>query len=301
MKTFLSLLLFTLLSASLMAQSPVKLQLNLEQGKTYAVKSVTKQTMQQSVSGQSYNMNITANRVISFKMLNRENDVLELEMRFDTTDTSIKSAMFNKETSSAKPSKDPTERLLNKMSLFPLKAKISVAGKFVAFSNYAEYKAFVMQVVDSLPASKQDEGKKVAESLLKESALRSLVEPLFAHLSDKSLNLNDSWESNYVTNSNDMSILIFNTYVLKAVENGTALVSGSTEMESMASTNPAIKFDQPIKGKSTFDGKVDLKTGLVLSFSEKSQLQGVLVANSNGAEMKVELKVDGQTETTSNH
>lgn len=298
MKTLLTSLFLTLLSVSLIAQTPLKLQLNLEKGKTYSIKSVTRQTMQQGVSGQSYNINITANRVISFQLLGRENDVLELEMRFDTTITSLKSAMYNKETNAAKPSKDPAERLLNKMSLMPLKVKFSNTGKYVSLSNYAEYKAFVMQVVDSLPASKQDEAKKAAESLLKESALRSMVEPLFAHLTDKALKVGDSWESNYVSNSNDMSILFFNTYVLKAVDGGAALVTGSTEMESMASTNPAFKFEQPIKGTATFEGKVDLKTGLMRSLSEKSQMQGVLVANSNGTDIKVDLKVDAQTDNT---
>ncbi len=297
MKKVLSSLIFTLLSVTLMAQTPVALKLNLEKGKTYTVKTVTKQTMQQSMSGQSFNMNITAARVTSFKLLGKENEELELEMKFDTTITAIKSAMFNKETNAAKPGKDPVDRLLNKMSLYPLKAKFSTAGKFIAFSNYGDFKSNVMLVIDSLPASKQDEGKKVAETLLKETAIRSLVEPLFAHLSDKPLNINNTWESNYITNSNDMSILFFNTYVLKSVENGTALLTGSTEMESMASTNPSVKFDQPIKGTATFEGKVDLKTGLMVSVSEKSQMQGVLSVNNGGINIKVDLKVDAQTET----
>lgn len=298
MKTSLFSLLFTLLSVTLMAQTPVALKLNLEKGKTYAQKTVTKQTMQQSVAGQSFNINITATRVTSFKMLSQENDVLELEMKFDTTITSIKSAMLNKETDATKPGKDPVDRIMNKMSLYPIKAKISTAGKFIAFGNYNEFKSNVMLVIDSLPTSKQDEGKKVAETLIKESALRSLVEPYFAHLSDKPLKINDTWESNYITNSNDMSILFFNTYVLKAVENGTALLTGSTEMESMASTNPSIKFDQPIKGTATFEGKVDLKTGLMLFVSEKSQMQGIISANSGGVDYKVDLKVDAQTENS---
>lgn len=299
MKTFFFSLLFSLLSVALMAQTPVALKLNLEKGKTYAHKTLTKQTMQQSVSGQSFNINITATRVTSFKLLGKENEVLELEMRFDTTITAIKSAMFNKETDAAKPGKDPVDRLMNKMSLYPLKAKFSTAGKFLAFSNYSDFKTSVMLVIDSLPSSKQDEGKKVAETLLKESALRSLVEPIFAHLSDKPLNINDTWESNYITNSNDMSILFFNTYMLKSVENGSALLTGTTEMESMASTNPSIKFDQPIKGTATFEGKVDLKTGLILFVSEKSKMQGTLSANSGGTEVKVDLKVDAQTENSS--
>lgn len=298
MKTFLSALIFTLLSIALMAQTPVSLKLNLEKDVYYTFKTLTKQTMQQSVSGQSFNINITANRVVRFKLIGQDKDVLELEVHMDTTISIIKSVVMNKETNSSKPGKDPVDRILNKMSLLPLKVKVNSVGKFIAISNLDEYKSNVMQVIDSLPAAKKDEGKKVAETLLKESALRSMVEPMFVHLTDKPLNINDTWESNYVANSNDMNILLFNTYHLKSVEGNKAQITGSTEMESMASTNPSIKFDQPIKGTSTFEGSVDLRTGLMSAVSEKSTMQGVLSANSGGTDVKVELKVEAQTESS---
>jgi hypothetical protein len=296
MKTLLTSLFILMLSATIVAQAPVKLQLNLEKGKIYSIKNSTKQTMQQSVSGQSFNMNILANRVVSIRLLNQEKEAVELEIRLDSTITIVKSAVFNKESNSAKSGKDAVDRLMNKMSLYPLRVRFSNSGSYLSISNLDEYKSNVMQVIDSLPASKQDEGRKLAETLLKESALRSQVEPFFAHLTGKALAVGDRWESNYITNSNDMSILFFNTYTLKGVEADNALVSGSTEMESMASTNPAVRFDQPIKGTATFEGKVDLKSGLMRTVSEKSTMQGVLVANNGGADMKVELKVDAQTE-----
>ena len=42
MKTFIASLVFALLSISLMAQSPVNLKLNLEKGRVYKVKSISK-------------------------------------------------------------------------------------------------------------------------------------------------------------------------------------------------------------------------------------------------------------------
>jgi len=298
MKTFLSLLLFTLLSATLMAQTPVALKLNLEKGKTYTIKSTSKQAMQQAVAGQSMVVNIVVNRVTRFKMLGQENGVVELEIKFDTTATKISAAMYAKETNSSQPGKDPAERLMYKMGKYPLKAKFSTAGKFVGFTNYDEYKANVMLVIDSLANSQKDDAKRQADMLLKESALKSIVEPFFSHLTDKAVNMNDTWESSYITTANDMSFLVFNNYVLKGVENGQALLSGTAEMESMSSSNPMIKMDQPIKGNSTFEGRVDLATGMMLTLSEKNHTEGTLTLNNNGTDMKVDLKIDRQSETT---
>lgn len=297
MKTFFSSLFFILLSVSLMAQTPVALKLNLEKGKTYTIKSTAKQTMQQGVAGQSMVINVAMSRLTHFKMLGQENDVLELEIKFDTVTMKMSAAMYSKETNSSQPGKDPADRLMYKMGLYPLKAKFSTAGKFVAFSNIDEYKSNVMLVIDSLPDSKKDEAKKQAEMLLKESALKSIVEPFFSHLTDKTLKLNDTWESSYVTTSNDLSFLVFNTYVLKGFENGKAVLSGTSEMESMASGNPLIKMDQPVKGTSTFESSVDLSTGMMLANSDKNHTEGTLTVNNNGTDIKVDLKIDSQSET----
>ncbi|MCX6309514.1 MAG: DUF6263 family protein [Bacteroidia bacterium] len=298
MKTFFLSLLFTLMSSALIAQTPVALKLNLEKGKTYTLKCTSKQAMQQGVAGQSMVVNINTNRVTRLKMLGQENDVVELEIKFDTTETKISSAMYSKETNSSQPGKEPVERIMYKMGKYPLKAKFSTAGKFVGFSNLAEYKANVMLVIDSLPNSQKDDAKKQAETLLKESALKSIVEPFFSHLTDKPVKANDTWESSYITSANDMSFLVFNNYVLKGVENGQALLSGTSEMESMSSNNPMIKLDQPVKGNSTFDARVDLATGLLLTNTETNHLEGVLTVNNNGTNLKVDLKIDGQSETT---
>lgn len=297
MKTFLSLLLFTLLSVSLMAQTPVALKLNLEKGKTYTIKSVTKQTMQQGVAGQSMVVNVLANHVTSFKLLSQESDFMELEVRFDTVANKISSAMYKKETSSAQPGTNPQERLQNKMSLFPLKAKFSTAGKFLAFTNLNEYKTNVMLFIDSLADSKKDEAKTQATMMLKESALKSSIEPIFAHLTDKPVKVNDSWESSYIMTVSDIAFLVYNTYTLKAVENGQATLSATSEIESMPSSNASIKIDQPIKGSATYDIRVELANGMISTQTEKNKMEGTITAVSGGAEYKVDLKIEAQAET----
>lgn len=207
--------------------------------------------------------------------------------------------MFKKETNSANPAgKEPLERIMNKMSTYKLIAKISTAGKFIDFVNYGKFKDSVMFVLDSIPAAKRDDARKQADGLLKESVVKSMVEPLFAYLPDKTVKVGDTWETSYFNVANTLSLILSNSYTLKSVDNNLATISGKTEMESMPSNDPSAQMSQELKGTSTFDGTIDLKTGLTLKGTAKGHFEGTTTVKNNGNEMKMPMQVDSQSETT---
>jgi len=282
-----------------MAQSPANLKLNLEKGKVYTIKSTSKQVIQQTYNGQQFSIDVNANNVITCKVLQQVNDVMDMEFRFDTIASKISSPMFNKETNSAKPAgSDPQEILMNKLSTYKLIAKISTAGKFISFVNYGQFKDSVLFVMDSIPATKRDDARKLADVLLKETALQSMVEPLFAYLPEKAVKTDDSWETSFFIVASNISMLSLNSYTLKGVENNQANVTGTSEIESMPSNDPNAQMTQELKGKSTFDGSIDLKTGLIRKSTSKTQFEGSTTVKNNGEEMKMPMKIDGETTTT---
>ena len=65
------------LGISMMAQTPVELKFNLEKGKVYKIKNISNQTVQQTANGQSYTLDIYSNSVVSCKVLQQENDIME--------------------------------------------------------------------------------------------------------------------------------------------------------------------------------------------------------------------------------
>lgn len=299
MKTLVTSVLFALCAVSLMAQSPANLKLNLEKGKVYTIKSTSKQVIQQTYNGQQFSIDVNANNVITCKVLQQVNDVMDMEFRFDTIASKISSPMFNKETNSAKPAgSDPQEILMNKLSTYKLIAKISTAGKFISFVNYGQFKDSVLFVMDSIPATKRDDARKLADVLLKETALQSMVEPLFAYLPEKEVKTDDSWETSFFIVASNISMLSLNSYTLKGVENNQANVTGTSEIESMPSNDPNAQMTQELKGKSTFDGSIDLKTGLIRKSTSKTQFEGSTTVKNNGEEMKMPMKIDGETTTT---
>ncbi|MDP4239339.1 MAG: DUF6263 family protein [Bacteroidota bacterium] len=299
MEAFIPIVFLALTGISLLAQTPVNLKLNLEKGKLYRIKSTSKQAIQQTANGQQFAVNASSNTVISYKVLRQENEMMDIEFKFDTIASKISSVMFNRETNSAKPAgSEPLEKIMNKMSTYKLVAKISTAGKFIDFVNYGKFKDSVLFVIDSIPATKRDQAKTQADGLLKESALKSMIEPLFAYLPEKAVKTGDTWETSYFLMANNMSMLSLNSYTLKGVENNRASIAGKAEIESMPSTDPAAQMQQELKGTMTSDGTLDITTGLISNNTTKGHIEGTLTMKNNGNEMKIPMSVDSQVETS---
>lgn len=298
MKKIISSVFLAFLAISLMAQAPVTLKLNLEKGKTYKVRNTSKQVMQITAGGQQFNMDISSNNVVSYKVLKQENGVMDIEFKFDTIASKTTSPMMNKEINSAKPAgNDPLEKLMNKMSTYTIIAKISTTGKFVDFVTFPKYKDNVMMVLDSIPATKRDQAKTVADMLLKESAVKSMIEPLFAYLPDVAVKVADTWETTYLRSASGMSMVTLNTFTLKSVDKNVGTISGKTEIESLPSTDPNAQVSQEIKGSMTFDGTIDVATGLALKNTAKGRIEGAMIQKNNGQEMKMPIVIDSQSET----
>jgi hypothetical protein len=298
MKKLISSVFLAFLAISLMAQTPITLKLNLEKGKVYKVKNTSKQVMQITAGGQQINMDITSNNVVSYKVLKQENGVMDIEFKFDTIASKTTSPMMNKEMNSAKPAgNDPLEKIMNKMSSNTIIAKISTTGKFVDFVTYPKFKDNVMMVLDSIPATKRDQAKMVADMLLKESAVKSMIEPMFAYLPEAAVKTGDSWETTYVRSASGMSMLTLNTFTLKSVDKNVGTISGKTEIESLPSTDPNAQTSQEIKGNMTFEGTIDVTTGLALNNTAKGRIEGTITQKANGQEMKMPIVIDSQSET----
>jgi hypothetical protein len=304
MNTIISSVIAIFFGLSVLAQAPVTLKLNLEKDKVYNIKSNSSQTVQQSVNGQQYTMEVTSNTSMNFKQIGKDNDVLLIEVKLDTIETIINSPMFKKETNSAKPAKSNEyfEKVMNRFSSFPLTAKISSSGKFMGFDNYKMFKAKVLEIMDSVPATQKDQVQKQADAFLRETTVQSMVEPFFSYLPEKTVKAGDQWESSYMQSSVQASMLFFNNFTLNSVENNTAKISGKSEIESVPSNEPVQadgkQMTTEAKGSSNSELTADLSTGLLSQGSITSHIEGTTTIKNEGNEMKVSFVVDSKMEIT---
>jgi hypothetical protein len=302
MQKLLLLSMMALLSTGLAMNAAVPIKLNLEKGKIYKIKSTSHQNIQQTVNGQQVMVEITSGTYFSFKLLSQDNNVLLIEVKFDTIENKISSPGGKMETNYAKPAKstDYIGLVRNRFSTFKIIAKLSPTGKFLGFANYKTFRDSVLEIIESVPATKKEQVQKQAEGIVKESIVQSMVEPFFAYMPEKPVNPGDKWEASYVQASSYLNLLMSSTYVLNNIENGQAKITGNTEIEALPSSEPekpgAPQVSTEAKGTATSELSVDVSLGLMVKGSNKSHLDGVMTMKNQDKETKISMVVESTSE-----
>jgi hypothetical protein len=297
MKTLLTALFMSLATMTLTAQDATP-TLNLQKGQSITIKSMNKQRIQQSVSGQEIAVDVTTDRVITARLLDKTAQELTFSITYDTLRSVTKSAMFSRETNSATPGSEPIEKVLNKLSQTAMVVKMSPTGKFLRFDNYTQLREGILRVLDDVPASKREATLKQAEALLKESALRSMVEPLFGYLPEKPIKVGDTWETSYISSSNDMNFVVLVNHTANNVEGGMLGYSTAGQLETLPATDPNAQISMDLKGTSTGEGRIDAKTGLRTLDTEKASYKGTATVKQMGQEMTIPMSIDSESTTT---
>jgi hypothetical protein len=254
----ISLVLFC--SNVLFSGTPIKL--NLTNGKTYWLKNVTHQKIHQQVGGNQMSFDLDNKSSISIKQLNRKDDTLTLEVRFDTICLNINTPMFKKDLNSAVIAKkdEYLEQLMNRYSKTSFIVKFTALGKYISCENYKAFKADIKTAIDSIPAAQKDMTKNLANNFLplKEEKFQNALEPMFMYIPEKEVAVNESWETPLVQSG----ILISNTFTLVSVEKNDANISGKSVIEDIPTNDGAQPNDKETKGTSTSEFIININTGL---------------------------------------
>jgi hypothetical protein len=298
MKKTMSLVLTLLIYLTASAQAPVNLRFNLRTGVLNQLRITNKQNVQTTYNGTPFITKATTYLFLSYTLLSQDKDIMSIEFKFDTIQSKTVAPMMTKETNSAIPakSKEYLERMLNRFSANKIIAKISTSGKFIGFVNYKPFRDNILELLDSVPDNKKDQIRKQSDMILKESAVQSMIEPIFAYLPEKPVSPGDKWETTVQQSSGGISVMLFNTFTFDKLENGSVLLFQSTDNESIPSNEPNPAMSMDIKGKSTSKLVIELTTGAILNSSSKTHSEGNMKVKNQGNEMLMPLVIDSESE-----
>lgn len=294
---FMTFLALTL-CLTVFSQSLATLKFNLDKGKVYKMKATSNQNVVSTYNGNSFTSVIKSASSISYKLLSQDNDIMNIEFKFDTIQSKSTSPMGNRETNSAIPAKktEYIEQLMNRFSSNSIIAKISTSGKFTGFENYKTFRDKILLALDSVPENKKEQIQKQIEMVVKESAIQSMIEPLFAFMPDKEVKTGDKWETSYTVAGGGMSGMIFNTITLGNIDKDSAQLYLTSELESIPVTdeNAIMSFD--IKGNSTGKITIDNKTGLIINSTDNKKYSGSMTVKNQGNVMNIPMAIEAETE-----
>ena len=246
----------------------------------------------------NFTTDVNSSTSIFFTLLSLEKDLMRIEFKIDTIQSKTNSPMGNKETNSAKPAKktEYMERIMNRFSNTGIIAKISTSGKFMGFENYKAFRTNVLAIMDSIPESKKDQLQKQIDMTLKESAVQSMIESLFVYLPDNAVKTGETWETSNSVSGGGLTGMNFNTITLDSADQNVAALSLKSELESMPSTDENALMQMNIKGQSTGNMTIDLKTGTIIKSNDIKPYEGAMTVKNQGNEVKMPLTINAQSE-----
>ncbi len=295
-----------------MPQESVSLKMNLENNKVYRLRSVSEQTISQTVNGNQQNVESDVDYIISVKKLDITPDFMVTEIRFDTMITntntmgkmvSIKSTVEGDLKSSE--TGDILSGIMNRLSKNVLYVKMDFTGKPLEIVNSKMLSDLVLKDTSSLTLSEPLRAamKKQIEGMVSESNLKTMIGGFTWHLPGKQVAVGDDWVINEVASSGGMLLAITTTYHLDAINGDKASITAESKIRAAENAPPiqsggaTVTYDN-LTGMNKSNLVINTGTGFIAEDKAKTHISGNLGVSGPGFSMEIPMDINGETMIT---
>ncbi len=298
-----------LLTMSMQAQNGVTLKMNLEKNKVYQLRSVSDQTVTQTINGAQQTTESNVSYTMSLKMVDATPEFMITEVRFDTLITNTNamgkvSVMSSAKEGDIKSSEmaDVVSSIMNRLSKSAIYAKIDYAGKPVEIVNSGMLSEMILRDTASitLAGPTGDAVKKQITAMIGAEELKTMIGMFTQNLPGREVSPGDTWNNSQKTNSGGMTLEISTTFRFTGTEGDFAVITSESAIKAADNAAPiqsggATVTYGDLKGLSRATMKVSLRTGLISESNGKTRLSGNLGISAPGFSMQMPMDINGET------
>ncbi len=307
-KIFLSCAVI-LLCISIPAQNTATLKMNPEKNKVYSFKSVSEQTITQTVNGNQQTTDSKVNYVLSLKMIDATADFMVAEVHFDTLITNtntmgktviVSSALEGNMKSSE--TADVMSCIMNRLSKNAMYVKIDFTGRPIEIVNLKMLSEVIMKDTSSItltgPAASAL--KKQIANLVSDKSLITMIEMFTWYLPGKPVAKGESWNKTLTSSSGGMMLDISTNYHLDGLDGNSANITAESSIKAAENADPIesgsarVTYDD-LKGLSKSNMTVDTLTGLIVEETAKTHIAGNLGISAPGFSMQMPMDINGES------
>ncbi len=307
------LLSFTavLFCISLVAQNSANLKMNLEKNKVYRLKSVSEQTIAQTINGVQQTTESSVNYMLSLKMIDATADFMITEVHFDTlitkTNAMGKTVLINSASVGdikSEETGDIMSFIMNRLSKNALYVKMDFAGKPFEIVNLKMLSDQILKdtssiTLDGLMASAI---KKEIINSISDNSLKTMIGMFTWCLPGKQVSTGDTWNVTQQMNSGGMMLNINTNYHLDGLNGNNANITVESNIKAAENAAPiesggATVTYNDLKGLSRSKMILDIRTGLIVEDLAKTHITGNLGISAPGFSMQMPMDINGETKT----
>ncbi len=291
------------------AQNSVTLRLNPEKNKVYSLKSVSEQTVSQTVNGNLQNVESKVDYTMSVKMIDVTPEFLVTEIHFDTLITrtnsmgkiiSINSSVDGDIKSSE--TADIMSYVMNRLSKAALFVKLDYSGRPVEIINSKMVSDMIVKDTGliSLTGPMAAALKTQIAGSVTDESLKTMIGSFTWCLPGREVSVGEMWDVTQETNAGGMNLTIVNSYRLDAIEGDQAKITVESQIRASDNAAPiqsggaTVNYGS-LKGLGKSNMVIDIRTGLKAEDDVKTRISGNLDVSGPGFSMQIPLDINGES------
>jgi len=297
---------------TVMAQENANLKINLEKNKLYRLKSVSGQTVTQTVNGAQQTVESKVDYTLSLKMLDMTPDFIVTEVHFDTlitnTNTMGKTVIINSTVEGDLKSSetgDIMSYIMNRLSKNAIYVKMDFTGKPVEIVNAKMLSDMILKDTASITLTEPVASaiKTQIAGTISDNTLKTMIGGFTWHLPGRQVSVGDEWKIAEQLNSGGMSLAITTTYHLDGINGYNANITVESSIKAAENAAPiqsggaTVTYDN-LAGMSKSNLVIDIRTGLVVEDKAKTRISGNLGISAPGFSMQMPMDINGETKVT---
>ncbi len=309
MKKILLSAIAILSGISVMAQNSASLKMNLEKNKVYRLKSVSEQSVTQTINGNQQTADSRVDYTLSLKMIDVTKDFMITEIHFDTLVTNTNSMGKIVSYSSAlegdiKSSEtgDIMSYIMNRLSKNAVYVKMDFTGKPIEIVNAKMLSDLVLKDTGSITLAEPLAAaiKTQIAGIVGDDNLKTMISSFTWNLPDKQVAEGDSWNVTQQMNSGGMVLDIITTYHLDVLKGNNASLTVESNIKAAENAAPiqsggaTVTYDN-LTGLSKSNMVIDIRTGLIVEESSKTRISGNLGISGPGFSMQMPMDINGES------
>jgi len=283
--------------------------MNLEKNKVYRLKSLSEQTVTQTINGVQQTTESKVNYTMSLKMIDATADFMIAEVHFDTlitsTNTMGKIANYSSVTEGDIKSAEMADVLsciMNRLSKNALYVKMDFAGKPLEIINLKMLSDLVLKDTSSITLTGPTAAavKKQIINSVSDSDLKTMIEGFTWNLPGKQVSAGEDWNVTQQISTGGMMLDIITNYHLDRIEGNNARITAEANIKTSENAVPiqsggaTVTYDD-IRGLSKSDMVIDIRTGLVVENIGKTHITGNLGISAPGFTMQMPMDINGES------
>ncbi|HOK26331.1 MAG TPA: DUF6263 family protein [Bacteroidales bacterium] len=291
------------------AQQSVNLRLNPEKNKTYRLRSVSHQTVLQTVSGNQQTVESDVIYSFSLKMLDATPEFMVAEVHFDTLITKT-NTMGRVETISSADEGDIKSSeaskvmsyIMNKLSKNAVFVKLNYAGQPLEIINAKILSDLILKDTASITLSEPAASalKTQIINTVSENNLKTMIKNFTWHLPAAQVSKGTEWKIYDQINSGGMLLMVSSKFRLEGLNGNNALITVESEIKVPENAPPiksagATVTYNSLTGMGKSNMVVDTETGLLVENKTQTRITGNLSISAPGFSMEMPMDINGET------